>query len=69
MRVLPIEGLRKCPCCRGHARLYATPEWDTPRGCGELYEIACIRCGLTTGRRHTKTAAVIVWQRRPSDIH
>lgn len=68
MRVMPIEGLRRCPCCGAVAKLWVLPVWETPAGCGELFEVECVRCGMTTGRRHTKTAAVIVWQRRPDAI-
>jgi hypothetical protein len=59
-----VKGLLPCPCCLGRAYAWRYPTHETPRGCGELYEVRCCGCELRTGQRHSLAAAVIVWQRR-----
>lgn len=61
---IELFGLIPCEHCGGSAAALRIPPEETPRGCGALYECICTQCGMTTGRKHSLVAAVMIWQRR-----
>lgn len=64
MKSVDVKNLKLCAHCGGRPWAYELSYHETPYGCGSLYEIECTRCGIGTGRRHSLTAAVIIWNRR-----
>jgi len=52
------ERLDECPFCGGTATLYASD------GETDWHWISCDGCGVTTGVRESREAAVGCWQRR-----